>query len=670
MPTPPVDNLPEMATSAPRTPGSRADDDGLDELRAVLARLGVTEAGFRSLVEQMPVVVYIEAAGSVSRTIYVAPGIETLLGSPPADWIGREGIWLEHVHPDDAPSIQATAEGCDRTGEPFRADYRMLTVGGDVRWIHEESSLLRDEAGAPVCWQGYLQDVTDRALADRALAEAERSYRTLVETIPAVSYVEEHLGDTFFYVSPQLRTILGYDPATWTPVGWRDALHPDDRDWVLEKIGRAGETGEAFSQEYRVFAADGRTVWVRDEAVLVRDDEGMPAMWQGVLFDVTEHKDAEGRLRHAEARYRSVVENSPAALYVEDLDPDSFGTVYASPQIEQITGHPAQAWIDDRDLWLKVIHPDDLEAVMAAEERCVTQGVPFDMDVRMVRPDGSVVWVHDRAVLVEDERGAPLFWQGFFLDVTEKKKAEQELAWALELERESAEQLRVLDGMKDMFLTAVSHELRSPIAAILGSAMTLEQLDATLSPLDRHGLVGGIIAKARRLEQLVRDLLDLERVRRGAAEVERVPTDLAMLAAQAIEASGLRERHPVVEDLAPSILAVDASMIARVLENLLSNADRYTPAGSTVWVRVRSLDDDAEIVVEDEGPGVPVDAREVLFEPFRQGEHTVAHSPGVGVGLSIVAKFAELHGGRAWVEERHGGGASFHVLLAGVRTAG
>ena len=636
----------------------------------MLARLGVTETGFRTLVEQMPVVVHVETVGPMSRTLYVAPGIEDLLGIPPARWIGDSDVWFEWLHPDDAPAVVAAVERCDRTGEPFGADYRMCTPDGAVRWIHEESSLLRDEAGAPVCWQGYLQDVTDRALAERALAEAERNYRTLVETIPAVSYVEEHLGGAFSYVSPQLRTILGYDPATWTPGDRTDALHPDDRDLVLEGFTRADETGEAFSREYRILAADGRTVWVRDEAVLVRDDEGMPAMWQGVLFDVTEHKDAEARLRHAEARYRSVVENSPAALYVEDLDPDSFGTVFASPQIERITGYPPQAWIDDRDLWLKVIHAEDLEAVMAAEERCVADGAPFDMDVRMVCPDGTVVWVHDRAVLIEDERGEPLFWQGFFLDVTEKKKAEQEMAWALELERESAERLRALDGMKDMFLTAVSHELRSPIAAILGSAMTLEQLDGTLAPEDRHGLVGGIIGKARRLEQLVSDLLDLERVRRGAAEAQRIPTDLSMLARRAIEASDIREGHTVEEELPRVILAVDPSMVARIWENLLSNAVRYTPMGSTVWVRVRPLDDDAEIIVEDDGPGVAAESGPELFEPFRQGEHAIAHSPGVGVGLSLVDKFAELHGGRDWVQERHGGGASFHVLLSGVCAPG
>jgi signal transduction histidine kinase len=111
-------------------------------------------------------------------------------------------------------------------------------------------------------------------------------------------------------------------------------------------------------------------------------------------------------------------------------------------------------------------------------------------------------------------------------------------------------------------------------------------------------------------------------------------------------------------------MALDAAKVERIVENLVANAVRHTPEGSSLWVRVQRSDDGVTIVVEDEGPGVPPDLREAVFEPFRQGPAKESvHSPGVGVGLSLVARFAELHGGRAWVEERPGGGASFRVFL-------
>jgi signal transduction histidine kinase len=117
---------------------------------------------------------------------------------------------------------------------------------------------------------------------------------------------------------------------------------------------------------------------------------------------------------------------------------------------------------------------------------------------------------------------------------------------------------------------------------------------------------------------------------------------------------------------APSIVVpIDAAKVERIVENLVANAGRHTPGGTQLWVRVEPAEGGVAIVVEDDGPGVPVELRQAVFEPFRQGPGGPStHSPGVGVGLSLVARFAELHGGRAWVEERPGGGASFHVFLA------
>ena len=112
-------------------------------------------------------------------------------------------------------------------------------------------------------------------------------------------------------------------------------------------------------------------------------------------------------------------------------------------------------------------------------------------------------------------------------------------------------------------------------------------------------------------------------------------------------------------------IEADAAKIERIFENLLSNAIRHTPPQSKVWVRVGPEAGGALLVVEDDGPGIPVEHRESIFQPFGQGAGAPEHAPGVGIGLAVVARFAELHGGRAWVEEREGGGASFHVFLPG-----
>ena len=138
-----------------------------------------------------------------------------------------------------------------------------------------------------------------------------------------------------------------------------------------------------------------------------------------------------------------------------------------------------------------------------------------------------------------------------------------------------------------------------------------------------------------------------------------------MLLRQLVEGADILEDRTVHVD-APSLSAdVDPPKVERIVENLLSNAVKHTPPGTPVWASVKAAEDGVLISVEDAGAGIPEELREVVFEPFRQGRETIAHAPGMGVGLALVARFAELHGGRAWVEERVGGGAAFRVFLHG-----
>jgi len=228
---------------------------------------------------------------------------------------------------------------------------------------------------------------------------------------------------------------------------------------------------------------------------------------------------------------------------------------------------------------------------------------------------------------------------------------------------ESAQRLRTLDEMKNMFLDAVSHELRTPLAAVLGIALTLGREDVPLSEAETRDLLDRLTANAKKLDRLLSDLLDLDRLARGIAEPNRKPTDVGDLVQAMVESSDLLGSRSVNLEITPVELSVDAAKVERIVENLLANAARHTPEGSPMWVRVEPVDGGVLICVDDEGVGVPDELKEAVFEPFQQGPQRSHHSPGVGIGLSLVARFAELHHGRAWVEDRPGGGAAFRVFL-------
>lgn len=376
--------------------------------------------------------------------------------------------------------------------------------------------------------------------------------------------------------------------------------------------------------------------------------------------ELAERARTEERLRRSEARYRTVFEELPALVYTE-VHAIGGSWVHESPRVEEIFGYtPEEA--GRPGFWKTVVHPDDRERVLAEDRRVELTGDPWRMEYRKIAKDGGVVWVRDHAVLVRGEPGEPSLWHGFIVDITEQKLAEQAMREALERERQATRQLRALDEAKNVFLTAVSHELRTPLAAIVGIALTLKRVGSSLAEEDAADLVDRLAANAGKLDRLLSDLLDLDRLNRGIVTPKLRRTDLAALVGRI--GTEWRETGRSLElAVEPVVAQVDPAKVERIVENLLANADRHTAPDTPVWVRVARQDQGVLIAVEDAGGGVPPELRAALFEPFRQGPDAPTHAPGVGIGLTLVARFAELHGGRAWVEERPGGGSSFRVLL-------
>jgi PAS domain S-box-containing protein len=625
------------------------------------ARAAEVEERYRTLIERLPIVTYIDAPDESLANLFVSPQINELLGRP-SGATGEE--WAERVHPDDRERArQETVDGV-RSGEPFTLEYRMVRDDGRVIWVSDAATTVRNDRGEPEYVLGSFHDITQRKEAELRLQELELRYRSLVEQLPAVTYMDtadEKMSS--IYVSPQVERVLGLSADAFvTDDAWSNHLHPDDRERALGELRNAIRTGDPFTLEYRMIRPDGSVVWIRDQGSVVKDDAGRPAYVQGLYEDISEQKWLESELRSEAVKFKSLAERIPAVVYIEGEGGSDDAPFYISPQYEELFGYTPEERQANPTLWRELLHPQDRDRAIEAAKRSYDAG-GFSEDYRMVARDGRIVWVHDETVLIRDEEGKPLFWQGVMYDISEQKRAEQELAQALEMERRAVDRLREADDMKNTFLTAVSHDLRTPLSAILGSAITLENADELgISEEDRRQLMRSLAKKAKRLTAMVNDLLDMDRLTRGLVQPRRELMDLgALLGRTAAESDVLEERTVHVQ--AESIDAwIDESMVVRIVENLLVNAVKHTPPTATIWVGARRVEQGVILLVEDDGPGIAADERDRLFEPFERGERS-APSPGLGVGLSLVARFAEAHGGRAWVEDREGGGASFRVLF-------
>jgi PAS domain S-box-containing protein len=431
--------------------------------------------------------------------------------------------------------------------------------------------------------------------------------------------------------------------------------------------------------------------WTPDQVAALTDLADPVTIQLQQRIDLASGGELKRRLADLEASYQALLERLPGVVYT--LSPQAPNPViYVSPQIETLLGEPVADCLGDPELWDRLVHPDDADWVAAECERTNQTGEPFAAEYRMRTRDGAVRWVRDQAVLVHGGDGRPLCWQGILTDITatrlsaerlaaaldheqaaaqqlaaaldREQDTAQQLAAALERERATAAHLRAVNEMKTTFLQAVSHDLRTPLTTILGIALTLERGGAGGLPAEEAAdLLHRLSTNARKLDGLLSDLLDLDRLARGTLTPHRQLVDISALVRRVVKDAGVNDEHAVVVDAPPVQIAIDAPKVERIVENLTVNAAKHTQPGTTIWVSVQRQRDGVLLLVEDEGPGVPAQLREEVFQPFHKGRNIADHAPGSGIGLALVAQFASLHGGRAWVQGRPGGGASFRVFL-------
>ncbi|GMV04411.1 MAG: hypothetical protein AMXMBFR53_06920 [Gemmatimonadota bacterium] len=382
--------------------------------------------------------------------------------------------------------------------------------------------------------------------------------------------------------------------------------------------------------------------WVEVSArPLQAEREAQPHGAVSSFRDVSPRLTATRALRASEARYQSVVESVPAGIF--HLAPDG-SCVWVNDAWSRIFGLPAEAGLGFG--WMDGIHPDDLDAVKERWATAEATGDPYLLEHRVVRPDGEVRWVVCRSAEQRDALGRSEGYIGSVTDITETKEA---------------------GLIKDQLIGLVSHELRSPLLAIVGGLTFLEPY---VDDADEDGrrLYEIALRNARLLERMVRDLLDIERLRAGQLQLELGDVDLASLLGEArdVMLPLAEERGVSVETtVADGVTArADRDRLLQVLTNLLSNAVKFSDPGSRVTVEATRADRQIVFLVRDTGRGIPAEYHERIFERFGQVDAAdAAERGGAGLGLAISRAIVLGHRGRIWVESAPGEGASFYFTL-------
>jgi PAS domain S-box-containing protein len=402
---------------------------------------------------------------------------------------------------------------------------------------------------------------------------------------------------------------------------------------------------------------------------------GASALSNATLFeqkDLDRLRLAESmdKLGEAEAKYRTLVEQIPSIVYTAE-----FGSAgawrYVSPNIGPIVGFPPHEWLADPELWFRQLHPEDRERALAEEAESKRSGQKLTSEYRLLTRDGRVLWFLDEAVVVRDEDGEPLLLQGVLYDITERKRAEEEVRTLnAELEQRVAErtaQLEAASQAKSEFLSGMSHELRTPLNAILGFGQLLE-----MDPLsaEQAESVQQILRGGHHLLELINEVLDIARIEAGRIALSFEPVDVVDVLRETLDLLGpvSAERRVVFVSELPEVgqhrCRADARRLRQILMNLLSNAVKYNREGGQVTVRCAHVAEDLlRIAVSDQGPGIASEDVERLFTPFDRLGAEEGSVEGTGLGLALSKRLVEAMGGTIGVESEPGRGSTFFVDL-------
>lgn len=626
-----------------------------------------SERKFRLLAENVPGVIYVCRNDERYTMIYLNDQVEALTGHSKEAFLSNRISFVELYHPDDVTTVIQEVDAAVAARRPFHLTYRILHPSGQWRWIEESGTGVYDDRTQELLFlEGFLHDVTERKHAELALRESVERYRTVVEFSPDCIYwrtPERKLA----YVAPACERVTGYTAEEFmaSPNLLDDIVHPDDRSLWQDHCHAPMPNGGPRPMEFRIVTKEGQTRWVSHICCPIYDDYGTPLGERGSHRDITERKLAEEELQ----RERRLFTGGPVVVF-RWIAEEGWPVEYVSPNAAHLFGHTREEFTLGRLPYASIVHPDDVQRVAREVASHSQSGEPcFEQYYRIVRPDGAVRWLYDFTVVARDDGGRITHYEGYVLDITERKQVEEELARhrdhlqdlvrerTVELEK-SQEQLRRTDRLAAIGALAagIAHEIDNPLGVILMDAqIALRFID---QPSVTEQSLKQIADQTRRCIRAVKSLLQFAR----EETTKKWPADLNALAVRAqesVQKDAEQQGIAVALQLAEGLpqLPLNAAGIEQTLVNLLKNAIQACTLKGRITLRTQLLPDNVQVVVSDDGCGMTEGERQRAFDPFYTSRPDIRS----GLGLSIADGIVAEHGGSITIASEPGEGTTVTV---------
>ncbi|MBE9004289.1 PAS domain-containing protein [Fortiea sp. LEGE XX443] len=588
-------------------------------------------------------------------------GLTRILGYSQQEAEPTQQWWMEKIHPEDRDFLQNYYQMMSADDNYYAVEYRVRHKNNQYRYVLDQGVMTRDQNGRIIRAVGSTTDISDRKHQEAALRESEAKFRRIVESNVIGIYFGDFSG-RIHEANDAFLQMLGYTRAELVAgnLSWDALTPPEYQSLDQQKVQELQTSGVCTPFEKEYFRKDGTRVPILLAIAGINDTnkQGYSACF---VLDLTQRKLAEAALRESEARYRYLSDSIPQLVWICNAE---WECEHVNQRWYEFTGQTIE---EAQGLgWTNILHADDMQLFIQQWMKSLPTGEPYEQELRYRKRDGSYRWYLARGVPIKDEQGTVVKWFGTSTDIDDRKQLEAERQRLLQLEQTARAEAEAANRTKDEFVAMVSHDLRSPLNAILGWAHLLrtrefdkESVNCALETIERN---------AQSQAKLLEDLLNISRILQGKLRLELKQVNLVAIVGEAIQtaypAANAKKIHleSVIDQSTPPITG-DSDRLLQVLGNLLSNAIKFTPSGGRVDVKLFCHNHDACITVSDTGIGISPEFLPYVFERYRQDDR-IHKQGGLGLGLAIARHLVELHGGTIQAASLgEGRGSTFSIKL-------
>ncbi len=606
----------------------------------------VSESSLRAFVSNI--------SGAVYRSVRVEEhfvmkflnnAIETITGYPVENFVGTIA---NVIHPDDLNIVREHSAEWMRNHNKFLLEFRIIHADGSIRWVLDRGQTVLSEAGELLSFDGIIFDVTDRKNAEEELRKREKLYRGLLDSQFDL-IVRVDTENQFTYVNEAYCQMFGKSSNELLGQSFTPLVHEEDLPLTIAELEKLTDPPYRCHYEQRAITVHG---WrcIAWECCAIFDSNGCLVEIQAVGRDISGAKKNQQALAESEARLRSFVANIPGAVYCTKFTPEQ-NAIFLNDIIKDISGYSAEVLNSEVLPYLKtIIHPEDRLWLDKYTHQWDMDKDSFVVEYRIIHANGSVRWVQDRGQAVRSSDGGLLAVDGIIFDITERKRAEEELRKAYSIQTE--------------FLNNITHEVRTPLTAVQGYIRML--LEGVIGPVsdEQAALLKKVLVNSEHLLSIVTGVLEIARTKSGAMKLQPkvckpckiVDKALSAVMPQAIS-KGLHINTQCSDDSYSGMY--DEQKLIIILTNLLANAVKFTESGS-IDIIMSHCNGGIEIIVSDTGFGIESDKLGSIFDEFTQLDYPKKHKAiGFGIGLATVATMIETINGELTVSSAYNIGTAF-----------